>query len=74
MSLENDPQNFLKQYSYLHKWVNERVVCHHKGHRPDMPYPERNTRYSTHAQLGRLFDGLVPDANGMCVQCRPVQD
>jgi len=70
VSIENDPEKFLKQYSYLRKWVNECVVCQDKRHRPDTPYPERNTRYSTYAQLRRLLDELVLDENGMCEQCR----
>ena len=73
MSLENDPEKFLKRYSYLRKWVDECIVCHHKGYRPDTPYPERKTKYSTHAQLRRLFDELVLDESGMCEQCRSVK-
>jgi hypothetical protein len=73
MSLENDPEKLLKQYSYLREWVNECAVCHHKGYRPDLPYPERSARYSTHARLRRLFDELVLDEDGVCEQCRLVQ-
>lgn len=72
MSLQNDPEKFLKQYTYLLKWVSECVVCHHKGYRPDTPYPERTFRWSTHAQLRRLMDELVLDEHGMCEQCSDV--
>jgi hypothetical protein len=69
MSLENDPEKFLKQCSYLRQWVNECVVCHHQGYRPDTPAPWGTARYSTYAQLRRLFDELYLDENGMCEQC-----
>lgn len=73
MSLENDPEKFLRQYSYLREWVNECVVCHHKGHRPDLPYPERSAGGSTHARLRRLFAELALDENGMCEQCSSIK-
>ena len=73
MSLENDPEKFLKRYGYLREWVNECAVCHHKGYRPDTPDPGLGVRVSTYARLRRLFDELVLDENGVCQQCSSVE-
>ena len=73
MSLENDPDELLRKYSYLREWVNECAVCHHRGYRPDLPGQERGARYSTHARLRRLFDELALDERGMCEQCSSAQ-
>jgi hypothetical protein len=35
-----DIEEFLMNYSYRLRWVNECLCCHHKGCKPEMPEPE----------------------------------
>jgi hypothetical protein len=35
-----DIEEFLMKYPYMLRWVNERLSCHHKGYKPEMPEPE----------------------------------
>jgi hypothetical protein len=65
-----DIEEFLMQYPYLLRWVNECLSCHHKGYKPEMPEPEFDNSAFILAKFRRLVDELAVDENGLCQQCR----
>ena len=65
-----DVEEFLMQYPYLLRWVNECLSCHHKGYKPEMPAPKFDNSVVIDAQLRRLLNELVLDDDGLCPQCR----
>ena len=65
-----DLEEFLMQYPYLLRWVNECLSCHHKGYEPVMPEPEFDNSVVIVAKLRRLIDELALDEDGLCQQCR----
>lgn len=66
---KKNPEEFLMQHRYLHRWVNECASCHRKGYKPETPLPEFDNSVVTLAVFRRLFDQLVLDARGLCEQC-----
>jgi hypothetical protein len=68
MKLGNDPEQFIKENTYLQKYVVECAVCHHKGYRPDTPDPVESG--PIYRYLRRLFEELALDENGVCGQCK----
>jgi len=64
-----DLEEFLMQYPYLTRWVNECLCCHRKGYKPEMPKPEFDNSVVIVAKFRRLAGELDLGDDGVCHQC-----
>lgn len=63
-----EAEKFLEQNPKMRRWVNECVMCHRKGYKPETP--EATNRFLLLYKLRHSFEMLELDENGMCEQCR----
>lgn len=69
---KKDNELYLKMYPELLKWINECLICHSKGYKPEMP-EHIGGEYSIAAyNIRKHFKPLELDENDLCVQCSKV--
>jgi hypothetical protein len=68
-----DLEEFLMQYPYLLRWVNECLCCHRKGYKPEMLAPDYDNSTVIAATFRRLAGEMSLDADGLCQQCRQLR-
>jgi len=55
-------EDYLQNFPQYQKWINECIVCHAKGYKPEMP---------SH-QIRGYFNPLAVNEFGMCDKCAQV--
>ena len=66
---KNEGELYLEMYPGLLKWINECIVCHAKGHKPEMPEKVRGELSIASNNLRRYFEPLAVNELGICEQC-----
>ncbi|MBE6901097.1 MAG: hypothetical protein E7478_01330 [Ruminococcaceae bacterium] len=65
----NDAELYLDTYPKLRKWINECVVCHSKGYKPDMPEHIGGEYSVSGAVIRQYFRPLELNDDNICLQC-----
>ena len=66
---KNESDMYLQMYPGLSKWINECIVCHAKGYKPEMPEHISREFSVAGSNLRKYFKPLVVDEQSICVQC-----
>lgn len=67
--MRDDGEEYLIAYPKLRKWINECVMCHAKGYKPNMPkeiYPHPS---AASKNLRFYFKPLELNDDGLCETC-----
>ena len=66
---KNDGDMYLQMYPKLSRWMNECIVCHAKGYKPEMP-EHIGGKYSIASNnLKKYFKPLAVSELSICEQC-----
>ena len=71
----NQAEEYISAFPKFKKWINECVLCHKKGYRPDMP--EKITVEDGCLEvhfIKKYFDVLPLSENGLCSQCARIME
>lgn len=69
---KDDGKAYLEMYPQIAKrWINECVVCHKQGFKPEMPgrIDSNSNQAIMKNNLMRYFEPLFVDDTGLCEQC-----
>ncbi|MGN1030485.1 MAG: hypothetical protein ACI4PQ_02670 [Butyricicoccaceae bacterium] len=69
MNYRGEAEAYISQYPELKKWINECMVCHTKGYRPDMPEQVGGASSIAAHHIKKLFRPLALNEAGICPQC-----
>ena len=62
-----DKDQYLKDYPHCYKWLNECMICHTIGYKPNMP--EKITPGAMAENLRKLFNELKVNDIEICPDC-----
>lgn len=66
---KNEAEEYLEQFLKTKKWINECIICHSKGYKPDMPeYIIREESFFAYS-IRHYFQPLTINDLGICLQC-----
>jgi len=66
---KDDGEMYLSLYPSLNKWINECMICHSKGYKPDMPEHISGEYSVAGKHIRKYFRPLAIDDLGVCEQC-----
>jgi len=66
-SKNRDKELYLKQYPEVRKWLNECLLCHSKGYKPNLP--EKIHPGELAENIRRYFSPLEVNENNHCLTC-----
>lgn len=69
MKYQKDIALYLKSYPDLRKWINECVVCHIRGYKPEMPEHIGSKDSIAADNIRKYFKPLEVNDMGICLQC-----
>lgn len=69
---KTDGDEYLSMYPKLRKWINECVMCHSKGIKPNLPDEIYTQRTAATSNLKKYFKTLEVDSDGLCDTCKRI--
>lgn len=66
---QSESDKYLQMYPELMKWINECIICHSKGYKPEMPEHISREFSVAGKNLRKFFNPLVVDDLSICEQC-----
>jgi|GEM_PF-1376050 len=66
---KNEGEMYLQMYPAVSKWMNECIICHAKGYKPDMPTHISREGSVAGGNIRQYFNPLAVDELHICAQC-----
>jgi hypothetical protein len=67
--MRDDVESYLTAYPKLRKWINECIMCHTKGYKPNMPKDLHPWGSAAAKNLRSYLKPLELNEDGLCESC-----